>query len=1094
MALVSPGIQVTVTDQSNYSPNQPGSVAYVLLATHENKTAPGGGIAAGTLEENAGKVYSITSQRDLITTFGTPHFDQTSSGAPVNAGEQNEYGLLSAYSLLGVSNQVFVQRANVDLDALTGTTIRPVGPVDDSTYWFDVASTEWGIYEWDAGSQTFSKITPTVATTSANTVPNSFGSIGDYLIVPGATTNPLFYKGYDNTWTQVGTTDWQAQIPAVTGSVSPINVSANANIVINTTSIAITAGSNATVVATAINSGSVDGVFARASAGQLIISVDSTASKFGNSTTTGSANISFSNASLSTSLGITAGEYFAPTTQFSSYFSQPEWLDIDDEPRPTGSIWIKTSAQGVGANYVVKQYSSSSDTWTTIPTALYYSNGEATYRFDPTGGGLNIPQGSMWVKYDLEGDGSVSHGIWYRKNTGATVITGSDTATTGSSTDAFTVQISQPGHSGYYNHVTQDDTAYTVDLSDVSGATGTAANFVEAIGLLNIPYVSAAVSNGTFSITHSAGGEIRFVEETSGTPLANLGIDTSATNVYASLRGTALLGTNWAPLGRLGYTVSTSTPYAEAVDGKLWYNNDPTRIDILINTGSTWKGYMNTSTDIRGYTLTNTNPNGVIVSTIAPTLQDDGTRLEFGDLWLDSSDLENYPKLYRWQTVNSVDQWVAIDNTDNLSQNGIIFADARWGTTANVDPALDTVESVVSLMQTDYVDLDAPDPALYPRGILLFNTRASGFNVKQWNSNYFTASAYPNESLPEHSGTWKSVSGYDDAGIVPKFGRNATRSVVVSALKSAIDSSTALREEQNQFNIIACPGYSELIPNMINLNSDRNNTAFVVGDAPMRLAATGTDIIAWATNTGEETTTNEHGLTTNSPYLGLFYPHGQTTDLSGNTIVVPASHAILRAMIKSDNQSYPWFAPAGARRGTIDNIDSIGYVDSASGAFISVGVGVGLRDVMYNNNINPLTVLPGIGLVNYGNKTTQGDSTALSRINVARLVNYVRLQLDKLGRPFIFEPNDTITRNQMKVTVESLLNDLVTKRGITDYLVVCDTTNNTPDRIARNELWVDVAIQPTKDVEFIYIPIRLTNAGQLQSNNTAVAANPGTGA
>jgi hypothetical protein len=78
--------------------------------------------------------------------------------------------------------------------------------------------------------------------------------------------------------------------------------------------------------------------------------------------------------------------------------------------------------------------------------------------------------------------------------------------------------------------------------------------------------------------------------------------------------------------------------------------------------------------------------------------------------------------------------------------------------------------------------------------------------------------------------------------------------------------------------------------------------------------------------------------------------------------------------------------------------------------------------------------------------------------------------------------------------VSSLLNDLVAKRGITDYLVVCDGTNNTAERIARNELYVDFAIQPTKDVEFIYIPIRLKNPGEIQADNIASASAVGTGA
>jgi len=84
-----------------------------------------------------------------------------------------------------------------------------------------------------------------------------------------------------------------------------------------------------------------------------------------------------------------------------------------------------------------------------------------------------------------------------------------------------------------------------------------------------------------------------------------------------------------------------------------------------------------------------------------------------------------------------------------------------------------------------------------------------------------------------------------------------------------------------------------------------------------------------------------------------------------------------------------------------------------------------------------------------------------------------------VGNGFLFEPNDKITRDQIKTIIEGSMNDLVAKRGIYDYLVVCDESNNTPARIARNELYVDIAIEPMKDVEFIYIPIRLKNPGSI---------------
>jgi phage tail sheath protein FI len=135
-------------------------------------------------------------------------------------------------------------------------------------------------------------------------------------------------------------------------------------------------------------------------------------------------------------------------------------------------------------------------------------------------------------------------------------------------------------------------------------------------------------------------------------------------------------------------------------------------------------------------------------------------------------------------------------------------------------------------------------------------------------------------------------------------------------------------------------------------------------------------------------------------------------------------------------------------------------------------------------NINPITLLTGIGIVAYGQKTRNPTTTSMDRINVSRLVNYLRVVLRGLTNQFLFEPNDKLTRDQAKKVVESIFNDLVAKRGIYDYIVVCDTSNNTPDRIARNELYIDVAIAPMKDVEFIYLPIRLKNPGDI-ANLTA---------
>jgi len=434
--------------------------------------------------------------------------------------------------------------------------------------------------------------------------------------------------------------------------------------------------------------------------------------------------------------------------------------------------------------------------------------------------------------------------------------------------------------------------------------------------------------------------------------------------------------------------------------------------------------------------------------------------------------------IYRWQLVEGVAKWVRIDNTNNVDPTGIVFADARWATNGTTNPANDPIPTIKDLLTSNYLDLDAPSPSLYPVGMLLFNTRRSGYNVKQYRVNYFNNDRFPDETLPNQKDAWVSASGLQANG-APYMGRKAQRAMVVQAMRAAIDTNTAIRDEDNPFNLIATPNYPELQPNMVTLNADRGETAFIIGDTPMRLPDDATAIQAWATNAAGATSTGEDGLVTRSTYMGLFYPSGIAPDLSGNLVAVPASHMMIRTFLRNDTVAYPWLAPAGTRRGIIDNATNIGYVDATTGEFITIKTRIGIRDVLYTNQINPMVFFTGNGLLNYGNKSSFNSLSALDRINVARLIAYIRRQLTIAARPFVFEPNDAYTRQQISGVVETLLVDLVAKRGVYDYLVVCDTSNNTPARIDRNELWIDVAIEPVKAVEFIYVPVRIFNTGEI---------------
>jgi hypothetical protein len=587
-------------------------------------------------------------------------------------------------------------------------------------------------------------------------------------------------------------------------------------------------------------------------------------------------------------------------------------------------------------------------------------------------------------------------------------------------------------------------------------------------------------------MTHSAGGTITLTE-VSGTAVASAGFNISVRGVidfYANGVATGLSLSNWVTAPTFTYTASATAPGQDPAADTLWYYSAADQVDIMINNNGSWQGYQMVTNDVRGYNLSLTNATGPIISATSPTTQTDESQspLVYGDLWVDTSDLENYPKLYRWENVNSENQWVLIDNTDQTSENGVLFADARWGANPNINPITDPLPTIQSLLTVNYVQLDTPNQNLYPQGILLWNTRRSGFNVKSYQPNYFTPTNFPDvPGWPTLTSAWVTVSGNRADGS-PYMGRQAQRALIVQALKAGIDTSTAIREEQRQFNLVACPQYPELLTNMIALNNERNNTGFVVTDTPLRL--TPDEIITWATNADGEGVATADGLVAGDQYSGVFYPSCTTTDLSGSVVVQPPSHMMLRTIIRSDEIAYPWLAPAGTRRGVIDNATQIGYIDAVTGEFQSIGVRQGLRDVLYENRINPITFVPGVGITNFGNKTTTSITSAMDRINVSRLVSFIRGRLESIAKQFLFEPNDQITRNEITNAITSLMIDLVAKRGIYDYLVVCDLSNNTPARIDRNELYVDIAIEPVKAVEFIYIPVRIKNTGEI--SGTAV--------
>ena len=155
MALTSPGVQVSVIDESFYTPAEPGTTPMIfVVSAQDKKNASGTGTATGTTKANAGKPFLLTSQRDLADTFGDPVFETDASSNAVHAGELNEYGLQAAYSYLGVSNAAWVTRADIDTNQLKPSANAPAANPVNGAYWFDVGATTFGLQEWNSAAVT----------------------------------------------------------------------------------------------------------------------------------------------------------------------------------------------------------------------------------------------------------------------------------------------------------------------------------------------------------------------------------------------------------------------------------------------------------------------------------------------------------------------------------------------------------------------------------------------------------------------------------------------------------------------------------------------------------------------------------------------------------------------------------------------------------------------------------------------------------------------------------------------------------------------------------------------------------------------------
>ena len=161
-----------------------------------------------------------------------------------------------------------------------------------------------------------------------------------------------------------------------------------------------------------------------------------------------------------------------------------------------------------------------------------------------------------------------------------------------------------------------------------------------------------------------------------------------------------------------------------------------------------------------------------------------------------------------------------------------------------------------------------------------------------------------------------------------------------------------------------------------------------------------------------------------------------------------------------------WISPAGLSRGGVRNVVKLAYNPNKAD-----------RDELYQARINPIVSFPGTGSVLFGDKTALSSTSAFDRINVRRLFLNIEKRVERLGKSVLFEMNDEVTRGGFLSTINAYLNDIVAQQGITDFLVVCDTSNNTADVIDRNEFVAELFIKPARSINYVTVTFTATRTG-----------------
>ena len=314
--------------------------------------------------------------------------------------------------------------------------------------------------------------------------------------------------------------------------------------------------------------------------------------------------------------------------------------------------------------------------------------------------------------------------------------------------------------------------------------------------------------------------------------------------------------------------------------------------------------------------------------------------------------------------------------------------------------------------------------------------------------------------------TYALGGGTDYSSTIPAAGENGGMTATLASLKTSYNKFENKDEIAVDYLIMG-PGLgardlSQAKANhLISLAGSRKDCVACIG--PHRA-----DLVN-ITDTGTQTTNllTYYSPINSSSYAVFDSGYKYTYDRFNNEFrYIPCNGDVAGLMCRTNINAYPWFSPAGQQRGILNNVIKLAYNPTKD-----------QRDQLYPQRVNSIITQPGTGTLLYGDKTGLSYPSAFDRINVRRLFLTIEQALENAAEAQLFELNDELTRANFRNIVEPYLRDVEAKRGIYGFLVICDTTNNTPDVIDNNEFRADIYLKPAKSINYVTLTFVATRTG-----------------